>query len=193
MATLEEFKTLRDGGGAEVQGELYRLFNANPESICKRMAENVSSVMKINRKRVWFWLAFGLMINTSFHLVKALERLGTMPGTAAPRSWRNGTPKGFIKDGCFENVCSYDRIVSRKGDIVVTDSVSEKGEPRSEYLEIRKTQNLWNCRDGSMGWRNYKRLKSDQGNWGAWHWGAWRTASTKWPDNPHLKRICLDR
>jgi len=193
MATLEEFKTLRDGGGAEVQGELYRLFNANPESTCKRMAENVSSVMKINRKRVWFWLAFGLMINTSFHPVKALERLGTMPGTAAPRSWRNDTPKGFIKDGCFENVCSYDRIVSRKGDIVVTDSVSEKGEPRYEYLEIKKTQNLWNCRDGSMGWRNYKRLKSDQGNWGPWHWGAWRTASTKWPDNPHLKRICQDR
>ena len=116
-----------------------------------------------------------------------------MPGTAAPRSWRNDTPKGFIKDGCFENVCCYDRFISRKDDIVVIDSVSEKGEPRYEYLEIKKTQNLWNCRDGSLGRRNYKGLKSDQGIWGPWHWGAWRAASAKWPDNPHFKRIGQDR
>lgn len=159
--------------------------------LLERSSGNGSSVMKTHRKRVYFWLAFGLAINTAFQPIAADERIGTMPGSAAPRAWRNNTPEGFIKnDFCFEDVCSYDRIVSRKGDIVVTDTVSEKGEPRYEYFEVKKTQNLWNCRDGSMGWRNYKRLKSDQGNWGPWHWGAWRTASTKWPDNPHLKRIC---
>ena len=151
-------------------------------------------MMKIHRKRIYFGLAFGLAINTAFQPIAAEERIGTMPGSAAPRAWRNNTPEGYIKnDFCFEDLCSYDRIVSRKGDIVITDTVSEKGEPRYEYFEVKKTQNLWNCLDGSMGWRNYKRLKSDQGNWGPWHWGAWRTASTKWPDNPHLKRICQDR
>ena len=150
--------------------------------------------MKPKLMRVNFFLAFVLTVCTAFNPIAANERLGTMPGSAAPRAWRTNNPEGFIKDSfCFEDICTYDRIVSRKGDIVVTDRVSEKGEPRYEYLEITKSQYLWNCRDGSMGWRNYKRLKSDQGNWGTWHWGAWRTASTKWPDNPHLKRICQAR
>ena len=99
--------------------------------------------MKTNRKRVYFWLAFGLAINTAFQPIAADERIGTMPGSAAPRAWRNNTPEGFIKnDFCFEDVCSYDRIVSRKGEIVVTDTVSEKGEPRYEYIEIKKTTKL---------------------------------------------------
>ena len=144
--------------------------------------------------RVYFLLAFGLAVGTAFLPIAADERIGTMPGSAAPRAWRTNTPEGFIKDDfCFEDVCTYDRIVSRKDDIVVAGRVSENGDARCEYFETTKSQYLWNWRDGSMGWRNYKRLKSDQGNWGPWHWGAWRTASTKWPDSPHLKRICQGR
>ena len=93
MATLEEFKALRKGVAAEVHGELYRLVTADPEASYRRMVETVSSVMKTSRNTVCFWLAFGLAINAAFHPVKALERLGTMPGTAAPRSWRNDTSR----------------------------------------------------------------------------------------------------
>ena len=101
--------------------------------------------------RVYFLLAFGLGVITSFQPIAADERLGIVPGSVAPRAWRTNAPVGFIKDDfCFEDVCKYDRIVSRKGDIVVTDTLSEKGEPRYEYFEVKKTQNLWNCRDGSM-------------------------------------------
>ena len=39
MATLEEFKTLRDGVPTEVQAELYRLFTADPEASYMRMVE----------------------------------------------------------------------------------------------------------------------------------------------------------
>ena len=39
MATLEEFKALRDGVPAEVQAELYRLFTADPEASFQRMVE----------------------------------------------------------------------------------------------------------------------------------------------------------
>ena len=39
MATLEEFKALRDGVPAEVQAELYRLFTSDPEASYKRMVE----------------------------------------------------------------------------------------------------------------------------------------------------------
>ena len=39
MATLEEFKALRDGVPAEVQAELYRLITADPEASFKRMVE----------------------------------------------------------------------------------------------------------------------------------------------------------
>ena len=39
MATLEEFKALRDGVPAEVQAELYRLFTADPDASFKRMVE----------------------------------------------------------------------------------------------------------------------------------------------------------
>ena len=39
MATLEEFKALRDGVPAEVQSELYRLFTSDPEASFKRMVE----------------------------------------------------------------------------------------------------------------------------------------------------------
>ena len=39
MATLGEFKALRDGVPAEVQAELYRLFTAEPEASFKRMVE----------------------------------------------------------------------------------------------------------------------------------------------------------
>ena len=39
MATLEEFKALRDSVPAEVQAELYRLFTLDPEASCKRMVE----------------------------------------------------------------------------------------------------------------------------------------------------------
>ena len=41
MATLEEFKALRDGVPAEVVAELYRLFTADPEASFKRMVETV--------------------------------------------------------------------------------------------------------------------------------------------------------
>ena len=147
--------------------------------------------MKKKLQESLFLLVLGLAINAAFRPIAADERLGTMPGSAAPPAWRVNTPEGFIKDDfCFEDICTYDRIVSRKGDVVVTDRVSERGEPRYEYFEVKKTQYFWNCRDGSMGWRNYKRLKSDQGNWAPWHWGAWRTLDTKYPDNPQLKRIC---
>ena len=37
MATLEEFKALRDGVPAEVVAELYRLFTSDPEASFKRM------------------------------------------------------------------------------------------------------------------------------------------------------------
>ena len=40
MATLEEFKALRDGVPAEVQAELYRLFTADPEASYKQMDED---------------------------------------------------------------------------------------------------------------------------------------------------------
>ena len=30
-------------------------------------------------------------------VLAADERIGTMPGSAAPRAWRNNTPEGFIK------------------------------------------------------------------------------------------------
>ena len=39
MATLEEFKALRDGVPAEVQAEQYRLFTADPEASFERMVE----------------------------------------------------------------------------------------------------------------------------------------------------------
>ena len=39
MATLEEFKALRDGVPAEMQAELYRLFTADPEASFRRMVE----------------------------------------------------------------------------------------------------------------------------------------------------------
>ena len=39
MATLEEFKALRDGVPAEVQAELYRLFTSEPEASFNRMVE----------------------------------------------------------------------------------------------------------------------------------------------------------
>ena len=39
MATLEEFKALRDGVPAEVQAELYRLFTSDPEASFNRMVE----------------------------------------------------------------------------------------------------------------------------------------------------------
>ena len=39
MATLEDFKALRDSVPAEVQAELYRLFTADPEASYKRMVE----------------------------------------------------------------------------------------------------------------------------------------------------------
>ena len=39
MATLEEFKALRDGVPAEVQAELYRLFTSDLEASFKRMVE----------------------------------------------------------------------------------------------------------------------------------------------------------
>ena len=157
----------------------------------KRSIGNGSSQMKTNRMMAYFLLAFGLAINTAFQPVAADERIGTMPGTAAPRTWRTNTPEGFLKhEFCFKDVCIYDRIVARKGDIVVTDRMSERGEPRYEYFEIKKTQYRWNCRDGSMGWRNYKRLKSDQGTWAPWHWGAWRDFDEKYPESEDLKLIC---
>ena len=39
MTTLSDFKALRDSVPAEVQGELYRLFTADPEASFKRMVE----------------------------------------------------------------------------------------------------------------------------------------------------------
>ena len=39
MATMEEFKALRDGVPAALQAELYRLFTADPEASFKRMVE----------------------------------------------------------------------------------------------------------------------------------------------------------
>ena len=39
MATLEEFKALRDGVPAEVQGELFRLMTADPDASIQRMVE----------------------------------------------------------------------------------------------------------------------------------------------------------
>lgn len=142
--------------------------------------------------RIHLLLAIGLGLITPFQAIASDKPIGIMPGTVAPHSWRRNPPKGFIKDEfCFEGVCKYDRIVSSKDDIVITESVTERGEPRYEYFEVKRTQNLWNCKDGTMGWRNYKRLKSDQGNWGPWHWGAYRYfTGDPWPDNPHLKRIC---
>ena len=39
MATLEEFKALRDGVLAEVQAELYRLMTADPAASIRRIVE----------------------------------------------------------------------------------------------------------------------------------------------------------
>ena len=39
MATLEEFKAVRDGVPAEVQGELYKLMTADPDASIQRMVE----------------------------------------------------------------------------------------------------------------------------------------------------------
>ena len=39
MATLEEFKALRDGVPAEVQAELYKLMTADPDASIHRMVE----------------------------------------------------------------------------------------------------------------------------------------------------------
>ena len=39
MATLEEFKALRDGVPAEVQAELYKLMTADPDASIRRMVE----------------------------------------------------------------------------------------------------------------------------------------------------------
>ena len=39
MTTLNDFKALRDSVPAEVQGELYRLFTADPEASFQRMVE----------------------------------------------------------------------------------------------------------------------------------------------------------
>ena len=39
MATLEEFKALRDGVPAEVQAELYKLMTADPDASIRRMVK----------------------------------------------------------------------------------------------------------------------------------------------------------
>ena len=39
MATLEEFKALRDAVPAEVQGELFKLMTADPDASIRRMVE----------------------------------------------------------------------------------------------------------------------------------------------------------
>ena len=39
MATLEEFKIMRDGLPAEVQGELFRLMTSDPDVSIRRMVE----------------------------------------------------------------------------------------------------------------------------------------------------------
>ena len=39
MATLEEFKALREGAAPEVQSELYLLFTSDPEASFQRMVE----------------------------------------------------------------------------------------------------------------------------------------------------------
>ena len=39
MATLDEFKALRDGVPAEVQAELYKLMTADPDASIRRMVE----------------------------------------------------------------------------------------------------------------------------------------------------------
>ena len=39
MATLEEFKALRDGVPAEVQGELFKLMTSSPDASIQRMVE----------------------------------------------------------------------------------------------------------------------------------------------------------
>ena len=42
MATLEEFKSLRDGGPASVQAELYSLFTSDPEASFQRIVDIAS-------------------------------------------------------------------------------------------------------------------------------------------------------
>ncbi|QNI85077.1 hypothetical protein SynPROS71_01274 [Synechococcus sp. PROS-7-1] len=39
MATLDEFKALRDGVSIEVQGELFKLMTSDPEASFQRMVE----------------------------------------------------------------------------------------------------------------------------------------------------------
>ena len=39
MATLDEFKALRDGVPASVQGELFRLMTTDPDASIRRMVE----------------------------------------------------------------------------------------------------------------------------------------------------------
>ena len=39
MATLEEFKALRDGVSIEVQGELFKLMTSDPDASIRRMVE----------------------------------------------------------------------------------------------------------------------------------------------------------
>ena len=39
MATLDEFKALRDGVPASVQGELFRLMTSDPDASIRRMVE----------------------------------------------------------------------------------------------------------------------------------------------------------
>ncbi|QNI85083.1 hypothetical protein SynPROS71_01280 [Synechococcus sp. PROS-7-1] len=39
MATLEEFKALRDGVSMEVQGELFKLMTSDPDASIRRMVE----------------------------------------------------------------------------------------------------------------------------------------------------------
>ena len=43
MATLEDFKALREGGPPEMQTELYRLFSSDPDAARQRMVEIAAS------------------------------------------------------------------------------------------------------------------------------------------------------
>ena len=51
MATLEEFKALRDGVPAEVQGELFRLMTADPDASIQRMVEIAAEKNDGDRRR----------------------------------------------------------------------------------------------------------------------------------------------
>ena len=105
MTTLNDFKALRDSVPAEVQGELYRLFTADPEASYKRMVEiaaekSVSlTVEEVKGRRD---------SSSRWMKVKSSMILNSMPWLSLPSLVAGAGEKAADNPGCFFECRSAD-------------------------------------------------------------------------------------